>query len=140
MLGAEVRIERELVRLKISGRRADSFRQGPSWTDAIREASEREKKPVLLLCTLEAGVEIPISLVAAGARQTVPVVPLLRAVAVVVPGERERAMIRAAVMAVGASYPVELFECEDEALLWLSELRQDQDSLPAARALALGIA
>lgn len=132
-MGVEIRTEGELVHLRCSGR-IEPAPVGASWTDALRAAAEREGGPILVVCEFRPGLELPVSLLAAGARQTLPVLRFMRAVALVASGEPERSMLRASVLVVGPPHPIELFEDEESALTWLDQFRSKpaRTRLPAA--------
>lgn len=117
-MGVEFRIESKIVVLSVFGR-AEASRQGKSWSVLVREAAEALGSPVLLLCKLEPGVEIPPYALGAGAREALGIMSLFRAVAMVATDEREQAMLRASAVAVAPRYPLRLFADEDEARAWL---------------------
>src|SRR5690606_29422564 len=117
-MGVELRIESNIVVLNVFGR-AELSRQGKSWSDRVREAAEAIGSPVLLLCKVEPGVDLPPVALGAGAREALSIVPLLRAVAMVAAEEREQAMLRATAVAIRPHYPLRLFADEDEARAWL---------------------
>lgn len=122
-MGVEFRIESNIVVLTVFGR-AELARQGKSWSDRVRDAAEALGTPILLICKLEPGVEIPSFVLGAGAREAVSIASTFRAVAMVAEGEREQAMLRASVVAVAPSYPVRLFRNEAEARAWLSQFTE----------------
>lgn len=117
-MGVEIQIESGLVEVRVSGR-VDAASTKSDWIDKIRAKAEAEGAPVCLLSVFEPGFHLPISILAAGSRQMISVAPYVRAAAVVVSGEHERATLRACRLAVGPSYQVEMFSDEASARAWL---------------------
>lgn len=120
-MGVEIRTEADLVFFRLFGAYLPRPHDLP-WTEHVRAAAERSGGPVPLLCIFEAGVELPATMLGAGARQTLAIVPLIRASAMVAEGAREKAMLRVSVLAVKPSFPAEIFEDEASARAWLAGL------------------